>query len=285
MALLTFIVPVRHQDNATDWSALKERLSQTGTSIAGQSHHDWRAIVVANEGADLPALPGQFVVERVTFPPNHLHDMASADRETVYDAFRLDKGRRVLAGMLAARDSRFFMIVDDDDFVSSNVAAHVSQHPNANGWKLETGYFWSEGARYVLKTPNFWNLCGTSLIIRSDLYNLPENFEQAEEQFIKSMLGSHVRIGGILADAGTPLGALPFPGAIYRVGHRGAHSQSSSLLRAHFLNRSLIRRPFRLLQNIARVRLLGPTLRREFFGARTDDGAIAYGPSSVSAVG
>lgn len=267
MALLTFIIPVRHQDNAADWGALKQRLAQTVASIAGQSHQDWRGIIVANEGADLPALPPQFSVERVTFPPNVLHDMASADRETVYDAFRLDKGRRVLSGMLAARDSRFFMIVDDDDFVSSNITEYVAAHADANGWKIETGYFWSEGAGFLLQTSDFANLCGTSLIVRSDLYQLPQTFGEANEEFIKSMLGSHVRIGGILAKAGTPLGSLPFPGAVYRIGHSGAHSKSSGLLKTYFLNKSMLRHPRQLLRNIFRVRLLNPALRAEFFGA------------------
>jgi hypothetical protein len=46
-------------------------------------------IIVANEGADLPE---RFDVERVTFPPNDLHEIDKANIEDVYDAFRADKG-------------------------------------------------------------------------------------------------------------------------------------------------------------------------------------------------
>jgi hypothetical protein len=281
MTLLTFIIPVRHQDNAKDWNALKARLSQTAASIAGQTHGDWRAVIVANEGADLPTLPAQFSIERVTFPPNQLHDMASANHELVYEAFRLDKGRRVLSGMLAARDSRFFMISDDDDFVSSGIVEHISRNPNANGWKIEKGYFWSEDAGFLLQTSDFANLCGTSLIVRSDLYGLPATAAQANETFIKSMLGSHVRIGGILAERGTPLGSLPFRGAIYRVGHSGAHSKSSGLLQTYFFNKSMIRHPRQLLHNLSRVRPLGKALRREFFGNALDRNAEQVLPQPI----
>ncbi len=267
MTLVTFIIPVRHQANASDWGALKARLTQTVASIAGQSNGDWRGVIVANEGADLPDLPPRFSVESVTFPPNQLHDLHSADREQVYDAFRLDKGRRVLKGMLSARDTRFFMIVDDDDFVSANIVDHVSAHPDANGWKIDKGYLWSEGTRLVLHQNDFANFCGTSLIVRSDLYGLPATFEDADEAYIKTMLGSHVRIGKILADSGKALETLPFRGAIYRVGHSGAHSKSSNLLRTYFLNTSLMKRPHRLLRNLMRVRPLGQALREEFFGA------------------
>ncbi len=269
MTLVTFIIPVRHQANSNDWTSLKSRLSQTIASISGQSNGDWRGVIVANEGADLPDLPPKFSVERVTFPPNQLHDINGADRERVYDAFRLDKGRRVLSGMLSARDSRFFMIVDDDDFVSANIVEFAAKNSTANGWKIDRGYLWNEGGRLLLHHNDFANFCGTSLIIRSDLYGLPATFEEADIDYIKSMLGSHVRIGKILAEAGSPLGSLPFRGAIYRVGHAGAHSKSSNLIRTHFLNASVLRRPRQLLSNLSRVRPLDQSLRREFFGACT----------------
>lgn len=270
MSLVTFIIPVRHQDNAKDWPALKARLSQTVASIAGQSSSDWSAVIVANEGADLPDLPPRFSVCRVTFPPNQLHDMGSADKEKVYDAFRLDKGRRVLSGMLSARDAQFFMIVDDDDFVSSNIVSHVAQHPRANGWKITRGYLWNEGGKLVMHHDDFANFCGTSLIIRSRLYDLPATLEDADIDYVKTMLGSHVRIAGILAERGTPLEALPFRGAIYRVGHSGAHSKSSGLLSTYFLNRHALRHPRQLVRDLLRVRPLDRSLRNEFFGTASE---------------
>jgi hypothetical protein len=269
MTLVTFIIPVRHQANSSDWPALKRRLTQTIASIAGQSNSDWRAVIVANEGADLPDLPPQFSVARVTFPPNQLHDLQGSDREKVYDAFRMDKGRRVLSGMLSARDAQFFMIVDDDDFVSANIVAFVARHPAENGWKIEKGYLWNEGGRLLMHHNDFANFCGTSLIVRSDLYRLPPSFEDADVDYIKSMLGSHIRIGKALADAGNPLGALPFRGAIYRVGHSGAHSKSSNLIGTYFLNKSVLRHPRELLRNLWRVRPLDRTLRHEFFGEKS----------------
>ena len=275
MSLLTFIIPVRHQDNARDWSRLKANLAQTVASISAQTHDDWSGIVVANEGADLPDLPERFSSVRVTFPPNDLHEMGKADLEAVYEAFRADKGRRVLAGMLAARDSRFFMIVDDDDFVSSRIAHHVSKNVDANGWAIERGYIWDDGGRLLLGYDEFNHLCGTSLIIRSDLYGLPERFEDASLDWIKSMLGSHVRIADILAGRGTPLLPLPFRGAVYRVAHGGSHSKAPSLVRKYFLSREAMARPRRMLRHLGRLRLVGDDLKGEFFGVRAtgpDDG-------------
>jgi hypothetical protein len=268
MALVTFVIPVRHQANANDWGALKARLSQTVASIAAQSNDNWRGVIVANEGADLPELPPRFSVERVSFPPNQLHDLDKADSEAVYESFRLDKGRRVLKGMLAARDARFFMIVDDDDFVSSRIVEHVSRHSQANGWKIDRGYLWSEGGKLMLQHDDFSNYCGTSLIIRAAHYGLPEQFSDAGDDYVKSMLGSHVRIGAILADRGVPLEKLPFRGAVYRVGHSGAHSKSPPLWRVLF-RRSLLLRPGRFFSELKRFRCLSKELRQEFFGRKS----------------
>jgi hypothetical protein len=266
LATVTFIVPVRHPANAANWQQLKAKLAQTVRSIAAQTHDDWRGIVIANEDSDLPPLPASFCVEWVQFPPNPLHAMDSASREEVLDSFRNDKGRRVLRGMLRARDSRFFMIVDDDDFVSSRITAHAASHPNANGWIVDVGYVWNDGGSLLYRHSALNHVCGTSLIVRSDLYGLPATFNAATPEFIKTMLGSHRRIADILAERGTPLAPLPFPGAIYRVGHAGSHSRTPTILRKYVLNRHTVFHPRQLITQLARLRLINAAAQREFFG-------------------
>jgi len=264
MTLLTFLIPIRHPDNSPNWARLKANLEQTIASIAGQNHDDWRCVIIANEGSDLPALPERFEVEAVDFSPNVLHERSSGARDDVLDAFRFDKGRRVLKGMLRARDSRFFMIVDDDDLVSAQLAGFVADHPDAEGWKLNLGYVWDDGSRLLLQHDEFNRLCGTSLIIRSDLYELPQRFEDASIEYIKERLGSHRRIAEILAQRRKPLAPLPFRGAIYRVGHSGSHSQTPRILRKYFLNSESIRRPVQWLRDLTRIRFFDESVRREF---------------------
>jgi hypothetical protein len=266
MTVVTFIIPVRHQDNARDWGLLKANLGQTVASIANQTNSDWRGIIVANEGADLPDLPERFDVERVSFPPNDMHELGKGSIEDYYDAFRIDKGRRVLMGMLRACDSRFFMIVDDDDFVSARIVQYVSENPDANGWTIDHGYIWDDGGKLLFEYDDFNQLCGTSLIIRSELYGLPKRFEDASLDWIKSMLGSHIRIADILAERGTPLAKLPFRGAVYRVAHGGSHSKAPSLLTKYFLSWEALKRPKRMLRNLGKLSLVGEVAKREFFG-------------------
>jgi hypothetical protein len=264
--VLTFIIPVRHPANSANWAVQMRNLQQTAASIANQTQSGWRAIVVANTGAELPELPPQFDVERVSFPPNPVHDRGSADEEVFYDMFRLDKGRRVLAGLLKARESRFIMIVDDDDFVSNRLASFAAANLDAHGWTIQHGFVWGEGGSLLYSHDDFSALCGTSHIVRTDLYAVPPTFEQASEAYIKKLLGSHRSIAPHLAAQGTPLEKLPFSGAVYRIGHSGAHSRSGRILPTFVFNRRMLVRPHRLMQQFARLRLVTPALRRDFFG-------------------
>ncbi|MBI5716120.1 MAG: galactosyl transferase [Burkholderiales bacterium] len=262
--VVTFIIPVRHPDNARDWPGLTSRLIETASSIAAQAHAGWRAIVVANHGADLPRLPKGFDVVRVDHGPNPVHDIGAANREAAYEAVRLNKGYRVLAGMLAAGRTGYFMIVDDDDFVSRDIVAHAAAHEGANGWAVHRGFVWTEGGRLVFLHPRFASFCGTSHIVRSDLYDLPPSVEAAGERYVKDMLGSHVRIDDILAARGTPLAPLPFAGAVYRVGHAGAHSKSRGVIRTALLNRTTLASPRLFWHNLKSMRFLSPQIAGHF---------------------
>jgi glycosyltransferase involved in cell wall biosynthesis len=265
--LVTFIIPVRHQANAKDWACLKANLTQTIASIAAQSNPNWRAIIVANEGADLPDVPNGFEIIQVNFPPNTMYEQQGNDKEIFYDAVRLDKGRRVLKGMLHVRNTTFYMVVDDDDFINNELVDFVAHNATANGWKINTGYVWGDGGNLLFIHNDFANFCGTSLIISADLYKLPDNFEDASVSYIKTMLGSHVKIGKILADQGTPLSSLPFRGAVYRIGHPGAHSKSPTMIKLYFLNKYFLLRPHKLLRNLLNLRFINTSFKRKYFGA------------------
>lgn len=266
--LITFVIPVRHQANSKDWIKLKANLTQTIASIASQTNPNWRAVIVANEGADLPNVPNGFEVVRVDFPPNEMYEQQGNDKEVFYDAVRLDKGRRVLKGMLHVRDTFFYMTVDDDDFISKTLVSYVAQNQNANGWKMNEGYVWGDGGKLLYIHHDFANFCGTSLIIRSDLYQLPETFEVASNEYIKIMLGSHVKISKILADKDKPLASLPFLGAVYRIGHVESHSKSPNFIKLYFFNKYLMTRPHKLLSNLLNLRYVSKAFKQQYFGVK-----------------
>jgi hypothetical protein len=265
--ILTFVIPLRHPHNARDWPALKVSLAQTIRSIAGQDDPRWRAIIVANAGSDLPPLPDQFTVKQVAFPPNPMFEQGDNDREAFLDSCRVDKGRRVLAGILEAGRNGYVMVVDDDDFVSCRLTSFAASRAGDNGWYVQNGYIWGEGGRLIYEYPDFWKFCGTSHIVKTALYDLPATVEAADLDYVRRMFGSHVYVRDHMAARGVPLEPLPFLGAVYRMGHANSHSQSGGLIRQVFYKRELLRNPFQLAGRLSRLRLLDAAVRRQFWGS------------------
>lgn len=270
LLLLTFIIPVRHHANSSNWAQLVDYLRRTVGSLERQESGNWRCVIVANEGSDLPSFPSRVAVHLVDLPPNPFHEPGSTDLESFRDAVRLDKGRRLLAGMRAAGSTDYFMPVDDDDYVSNRVAAFVDQARGEPGWFVQDGYVWTTGGRLLYRHDNFNRYCGTSHIIRSDLIDLDVADDEAGVAYVKKMLGSHVFIADALAQAGAPLQRLPFAGAVYRIGHASAHSKSPTLVRQFLLNRNYLGDPRRLVRSLRKFRLRTPGIDREFFGSATD---------------
>jgi hypothetical protein len=263
---ITFIIPVCHPANAKSWASVKNNLAQTVKSIASQSISDWNAIIVANRGADLPALPSGFDVKWVNFPPNPLSRQLCADQEQFYDGIRIDKGRRVLAGMLHAGKMGHVMVVDADDLISNRIASFVAYHREESGWFIREGFAFQETSRLLLLNRNFHKLCGTSHIVRSDLYRLPQRAEDASEIYINRSLGSHIFIEEMLRSAGTPLTPLPFAGAIYRMAHPDSVTKSRGIIRSFFWQRALAKSPLKLFKQLFHLRVMTTSLRSEYFG-------------------
>jgi hypothetical protein len=270
--LLTFIVPIRHQATTANWPGIKARLEVTLRSLCAQSSPEWNAVIVANRGADLPNIPKRVSIVWVDFAANKLPDKTKPI-EQLYQAIRLDKGRRLLAGMMESRPTGHVMTVDYDDMVSRRLAGFVSENPTGNGWYCNSGYLFSGGRLLYSYPSEFFEFCGTSHIIRADLLHLPERFEDATDEYVCRTIGSHKFIKKDLEEAGTPLACLPFPGAVYRIGHPDTASNSSSLL-SHVLKRYHLRTPILLLRKILRFRFLNGARAREFFGGVAGDSVM-----------
>jgi hypothetical protein len=262
--ILTFVIPVRHPRTVSNWSQVKLNLAQTLQSIAAQTSANWNAIVVANHEADLPDLPKNVHLVQVDFVPPPLP--SGHTQEELYEHIRADKGRRILAGLLAMMPQGFVMVVDYDDFVSNRLAAFVEQHPDSFGWYLNRGYLY-DGGRILLAYPDkFHKQCGTSHIIRADLLGLPATAEEANETYIRRRLGSHIFVQNELEQSGTPLSPLPFPGALYRVGYADSAVKSGGIRDAYFRRWRLRKQPVAFARNLTRLRHLNDRIRAEFFG-------------------
>jgi hypothetical protein len=219
--VLVFITSVRHPHNATDYSRVERLLRRTLASVCAQNDPNFRAIVVANRPLRF-ATPKMVETVVVDFPAPSDHHGAQIDREAILR----DKGTKLAVGVLAARrhPATHIMPFDADDFVSRRLAGFVNNHPTATGWYLPKGHAYYERRGLTRHLDNFHERCGTSFVIRQDLYgpaDLPVTATQDAlydgfgEFVVRELLGSHRVALKHLRATGTPLQPLPFRGAAY----------------------------------------------------------------------
>lgn len=259
---LVFVIPVRHPGSVSNWAMVHRNLSETAQSIANQNDPNWQCVVVANEGADLPALPGGFEVRYVDFSLPDLPARAD-DEEAFYDAVRLDKGRRILHGIADADDHDYVMVVDYDDWVSARLASWVQGHLGNPGWYFRKGYV-HDGSQYILLHKDFSELCGTSHIVRKDLLGIAETWTATSETVIKRNLGSHIFLRHDLSKTNNALAELPFPGAVYRVDYGSSNSSSEGVLQTYVPKWKLRKRPLEFVSNAMGLRIMTRKIRSEF---------------------
>jgi hypothetical protein len=219
-------------------------------------------------------------VVRTDIPAPELPEMHT-DKHARREAYRMDKGTRIITALVAAQPKGHVMVVDYDDFISRRLAGLCAGRPDANGWYSESGWLYSGGSLVSAYPENFSRLCGTSIIVNSRLLRIPRTMDAVDLEYTGRVLGEHIFIRGDLEEAGTPLEPLPFPGAIYRMGHANSVSVSVSMTSKIF-NTSIMRTqtgvvsrlkylrhlrpPGEIIRGLAQLRPISRSLRQEFFG-------------------
>ncbi|RPF26388.1 glycosyltransferase family 2 protein [Georgenia muralis] len=228
--MIGFITSLRHPLNASDYSRVEALALASLRSVCAQSSTEFHVVVVGNQPPGFP-VPAQVTFVRVDFPP----PSAVAGPQTGREAVLLDKGTKLAVGLLEVirHNPSHVMAFDADDYVSRRIAAYVNRHHTAPGWYVQNGWRYCPPRRSVRPQPDFYRHCGTSHIIRADLFEAPmldpcsvsqDELTAAFGDRLRDLLGSHVYAADRLAAAGTPLAPLPFPGALYTVGTGENHS-------------------------------------------------------------
>lgn len=263
---LTFIIPIRHPDNLRDRNMQIEILKKTFRSYTAQSSDSWRAVIVANPGTPLPELPEGFDVAWVDFEANPQHELKKHDFREALHFFLFDKGRRVWAGIKAFPESRYFMVMDDDDLISRDLTEYVKNNTGPNGWFIEKGYGIDPDGALAMSIDRFHKTSGSSHIVRADLYPLPDAEDESFKDYVMTWLGAHGGITELFEDMGKPLDPLPFHGAVYMVNNPNSHSNSNSMLRQYVINKDTLFRPWTIFKKASKLRRVNREFRDEFLG-------------------
>jgi hypothetical protein len=228
--MLVFITSVRHPHNATDYDRVERLLQRTLASVCAQIDRDFRVVVVANQPLSF-ATAKEVETIVVDFPAPSDHQGPQTGREAILH----DRGTKLAVGVLAARQhsAAHIMRFDADDFVSRHVAGFANRHPDNAGWYINKGHAYYERQGLTHHIEDFHEKCGTSFVIRQDLYgpaNLPVTVTQDAlyggfgDFVVRELLGSHRAAQGHFTALGTPLEPLPFRGAVYTLETGENHS-------------------------------------------------------------
>ena len=165
--MIVFIIPVKSKQAATSWTELCKLFERCLRSVCSQTSPDFQVVVVCNERPEIEFHHSQVDYLDIDFPIPQASYNARVD----------DRAKRVVAGLLAVRNlcPSHIMSVDADDCISRQIAAFVSQHKDANGWYVNSGYEYEEGSNKIsIRRKDFHKICGTCNIINYQLFNLPE---------------------------------------------------------------------------------------------------------------
>ncbi|WP_414550423.1 glycosyltransferase family 2 protein [Anabaena sp. CCY 0017] len=209
--MLVFIIPLKSKQVCQSWESVCRLFERTIKSICNQTTNSFRVIVVCNEKPNIKFThPNITYIERDFVIPEA--DWRNKD---------LDKTHKLITGLIHAKsiNASHIMFADADDCVSKHLAEFVNQHPQATGWLVRKGYIYRDGSKLIrLMKKGFDRYCGTSNIVRYDLYYVPEIIDEITEKEYKYCIYNnywHRTIEETLNRKGASLESLPFAGAIY----------------------------------------------------------------------
>ena len=274
---LAFLIPFAPRQAKSNWKIASEHLRQTLRSVQNSACGDFCVVVAGHDAPDFDVeTDDRFRFLSLT------HALPEHPRRGV--AVRLDKLAKISAAWEYAKANwqpRYVMKLDSDDFISAQLVGWLAK-ADGPGYLLQEGWLWRDGACYFIqKTETLDRVCGSCLVIRSDLCDrtgpfltevegvelTPENSQFAMLDHYALVPGSgtstlllndsHQRYAAQFAYLGYALPALPFAGVVYR--DRNADSITGRT------GDGGPRFSFRMkLGALRRMRLITNSLKREF---------------------
>jgi len=254
--MLVFVIPLKSSQVSKDWDLVSQLFERCLKSVCNQTSDKFRVIVVCHEKPNIGFSHPHITYIEVDYP-SPIQQLKELGLEQEVDwkwtevfSRDLDKGRKLLNGLAYADkfSPSHVMVVDADDCVSKNIVKFVEQNSNSNGWYIKRGYLYHENWQFLkIKFKDFNQICGSSVIIKYELY--PLLFNKYHYQHRRTLL-----------DNGIALEALPFRGAIYSVGNGENIYQTIERQNTRFKKFGILLK----IANLVRYRRLTKSICNEF---------------------
>jgi len=270
------LIPIASRRRINDWNIACGYFKQTLSSIFNSTDGNYCVVVAGHEPPDfqLPEDP-RFKFLSLDHPLPSLeggHYLAAVKDKMI-------KLSATWSYTKAAWNPQYVMKLDWDDLVSSRLVDWLVSAGKEAGYLIKHGWIWRAGSHhFVQRTEQFDRVCGSCLIIRSDLAdrtgpflthvegtNLDEEgYRFAANDHYSLVPGSgtgtlllndtHQRYTAQFAYLGHQLATVPFSAAVCRIDHGNNAGDPAPPRRTMRM----------LLGRIRRTRLITSGLRKEF---------------------
>ncbi|MEL6798970.1 MAG: hypothetical protein AAFO80_03755 [Pseudomonadota bacterium] len=211
------------------------------------------------------------------------------DGKFSFEKARLDKQRKVLYGLLSARELNpdRAMVLDSDDLIHKDLVDYAAGRP-AEGLVINRGYRYQLSKPKLRKSRNYHMISGSSMIFPYRSADFPGSleYEDVEHHFMSRM--AHPKpIEKIFSDNGVSFENVPFYAGVYVRGHNDSirdHFRPSSkqnavvTLNTGKLGARLTSRAWKIYGRLIGTRKIDGDLKDQFPGLKvyTDRAANAY---------
>jgi len=244
--MLVYLIPLISPDVCKDWKRVSILCERTVRCLLASPNENLRVVLVGNK------IPFSLDDKRL-----HLIE-EDFELPKSWEDGHTDKYCKIERGLVFCRrwEEFWLMKVDADDLVSTRVPEFVENLPaDASGALVERGYVHPFGKSFCFKQGNFHIFCGTSSILRVSLEDLPTEVTGENFDFLPMKLGHNI-VKEHFEKLGNPLHSIPFPAAVYSVGHGENHSGLSWPPKSRK----------QLLKKLLRIRAIGMGLEKRFPG-------------------
>ncbi|EAR49558.1 hypothetical protein OG2516_04326 [Oceanicola granulosus HTCC2516] len=254
---VVFIIPLISRARAYDWGVVQRHLRATLGALRAQTSPRWRALVCCQDRPEEVAFDGQ-----VSFLPFVAADVVRDETAVVFDNHAK---KDLMLDHLAAThggDGYVFQL-DADDLLHPRLVEHIVADNNGAGYWIERGYMYDvarDRLAYLgpkrLRYPfghTFLRECGSSSALRFDFRRDARCLETIRDR------GKHAEVPARMAAHGLAMTPVPFPAALYLVGHGENMRQRRGKLGAkmRYMRRNrLLPRAARRVRNEFRLRAL-----------------------------
>ena len=272
---IVFLIPIASARRIKNWTLACALFRQTLSSIFNSTVQNYRVVVAGHEAPDFELTQGP------NFKFLSLEHPLPSEECGRYLAGVKDKMIKLAAAWEYAKtewNPQYVMKFDWDDLISSRLVEWLVSVENQAGYLVRHGWIWRAESRYLVqRTEYFDRVCGSCLIIRSDLADRsgpflthvegielsPEGHRFAANDHYSLVPGSeigtlllndsHQRYAAQFDYLGHRLATVPFDAAVCRIGHGNNTGQAPRRDTARML-----------LGRLRRTRLITPRLRNEF---------------------